>query len=313
MQEIRGLDLEVSRVCNLNCAECGRRYSSSFSGEDKKFLTPEDLLSYLEYLPKLPIVGMMGDGEPLLNPNFGELLNILSSHGIKVVLTSNGTLIDGEIVRGWKGKIDRIHVSLDSLNPERLDFLRSGSNLDQILAGLDLVRSEGIPLVINMLIFRGNIDEIVEVGGLCSLLGAKLILLVPIYYSDDLTGGFTSRPFTTPEEVALLDGSLKELDRLGIVHNKVSPYPKIESCPFEEWPYLTMDGLLYSCTIMAGRGYKDVYYMGEPTRVECDSFLVGNIKEGFDTLWMRERYGRSRNGRNRYCNVCLVRRGLACY
>ena len=66
----RMIDLEVSRICNLNCPACMRRADSSLAQARKEtpYRTLEDFREVHKQIPTLATLNFMGDGEPLMNP-----------------------------------------------------------------------------------------------------------------------------------------------------------------------------------------------------------------------------------------------------
>lgn len=102
--------LEITNVCNLSCAFCpGTR-------REKGFLSPEDfgllagkLRPHTEYL----YLHLMG--EPLLHPRLGEILARAEALGFRVMVTTNGTLLEerGGLLLDSPA-VERVSVSLQS-------------------------------------------------------------------------------------------------------------------------------------------------------------------------------------------------------
>ena len=84
----RKIYLEISNICNLSCAFCPgtRRQKRAMTEEDLKVLLPK-LRSYTDFL----YFHLMG--EPLCHPKLGTFLELAHSHGFRVILTTNGTLL----------------------------------------------------------------------------------------------------------------------------------------------------------------------------------------------------------------------------
>lgn len=80
--------LEISNICNLNCAFCPgtRRPKRAMAGEDLCILLPK-LRPYTDFL----YFHLMG--EPLCHPKLAEFLTLAGSYGFRVILTTNGTLL----------------------------------------------------------------------------------------------------------------------------------------------------------------------------------------------------------------------------
>ena len=80
--------LEISNICNLNCAFCPgtKRQKRAMTEEDLAVLLPK-LRPYTDFL----YFHLMG--EPLCHPRLGDFLELAHSHGFRVILTTNGTLL----------------------------------------------------------------------------------------------------------------------------------------------------------------------------------------------------------------------------
>ena len=86
--QFRKIYVEISNLCNLNCAFCPgtKRPPRKMTPAEFASLAPK-LRPYTEYL----YFHVMG--EPLCHPKLGEFLEIAHCHGFRVILTTNGTLL----------------------------------------------------------------------------------------------------------------------------------------------------------------------------------------------------------------------------
>lgn len=112
--------LEITDICNLSCSFCPG------TSRPKKFLSPAEfemlaakLRPYTEYL----YLHLMG--EPLLHPQLEKILDICRVLEFKVIVTTNGTLLDerGGILLGAKA-VHRVNISLQSFEANRGGQLR---------------------------------------------------------------------------------------------------------------------------------------------------------------------------------------------
>ena len=89
MKRFNKIYLEISNVCNLSCAFCPgtKRVKHIMTEQEFTALMPK-LRPYADYL----YFHLMG--EPLLHPNLAEFLKIAGDFGFKVILTTNGTLLN---------------------------------------------------------------------------------------------------------------------------------------------------------------------------------------------------------------------------
>ena len=84
----RKVYLEISNICNLSCRFCPgtKRPKKALSEEEFSVLLPQ-IRPYTDYL----YFHLMG--EPLLHKQLARFLELAGSHGFKVILTTNGTLL----------------------------------------------------------------------------------------------------------------------------------------------------------------------------------------------------------------------------
>jgi cyclic pyranopterin phosphate synthase len=105
-------------------------------------------------------------GEPLVRKGILGFIRELSSiKGLKdLSLTTNGVLLKGFAQKLKEAGLQRINVSLDSLNRERFEKLTRGDSLSDVLVGIDAALEAGLkPVKINMVVIKGfNDDEITE-------------------------------------------------------------------------------------------------------------------------------------------------------
>ena len=88
MKRFRKVYLEISNVCNLRCSFC--------PGTQRKarVMDPEEFLSLMPKLqPYTDFLYFHLMGEPLCHPHLEEYLQIAGQFGFKVILTTNGTLL----------------------------------------------------------------------------------------------------------------------------------------------------------------------------------------------------------------------------
>ena len=84
----------LTRTCNLRCVHC---YSDSNAMQYPGELTWEQMQDVVDDLAayKIPSLLLSG-GEPLIHPRFFDLVNKASEAGLKLTISTNGTLITPE-------------------------------------------------------------------------------------------------------------------------------------------------------------------------------------------------------------------------
>lgn len=155
----RSLRLSVTDRCNLRCRYC-------MPAEGMKWLDREELLSDDELVRIVGLFASLGitelrvtGGEPLVRPGLPALIGRLSEAvGIREVsMTTNGVLVADAIDDLVANGLQRINVSVDSLDPERFAAITRRDDLDRVLEGLAACeRHETLrPIKVNAVALRG--------------------------------------------------------------------------------------------------------------------------------------------------------------
>lgn len=124
--------LELTNSCNLNCVFCPRRVMAKHLGFLDIDLAKRLIDEMAEHLP-VSVVPFFR-GEPLLHPNWDEILLYMKQRGLgPIQLTTNATLMDEEVA----GKlidigVDFVSFSLDTLDVEKYENARQGANYSQV-------------------------------------------------------------------------------------------------------------------------------------------------------------------------------------
>jgi len=88
MKRFKKIYIEITNLCNLSCSFCPKTKRKSTYMSQEHF---ERIIG--EITPFTDYVYLHVKGEPLLHPMLGSFLSICSKHGLKVNITTNGTLI----------------------------------------------------------------------------------------------------------------------------------------------------------------------------------------------------------------------------
>ena len=168
---LKDLRISVMDRCNFRCIYCmpEEKFHSGFN-----FLKSSERLSFDEILRITKLFTDLGvskiritGGEPLLRVNLTELIGDLST--LKkiedIALTTNGVLLKKYSEELKASGLNRITVSLDSIDPEQFRKMSGGrGNLETVLEGIDAALSVGFKkLKINAVIKRGtNDDQVIE-------------------------------------------------------------------------------------------------------------------------------------------------------
>jgi cyclic pyranopterin phosphate synthase len=159
---INYLRLSVTDRCNMRCFYCMPKEGVA-KKEHTAILSYEELLLIAETavgigIEKIRITG----GEPLVRAGIvGFLERLARIPGLKhLALTTNGLLLEEMAADLYRGGVQRLNVSLDSLNPQTFSDITRGGDLARVLAGLDAAEKSGFPPPkINCVIMRGVNDS----------------------------------------------------------------------------------------------------------------------------------------------------------
>lgn len=161
---INYLRLSITDRCNFRCRYCMPAEGVPLCEHDS-ILRYEDLLRISRVAAELGIekVRVTG-GEPLVRKGvIGFLQQLKEIHGItEVAVTTNGALLS-EMSEGLKAAgVERLNISLDSLQPQTYESITRGGDLSQTLHGLEQAEQAGLKLKLNMVVMRGVNDQEVE-------------------------------------------------------------------------------------------------------------------------------------------------------
>ncbi|MDO4905000.1 MAG: GTP 3',8-cyclase MoaA [Lautropia sp.] len=167
---LHDLRISVTDRCNFRCSYCMPR---EVFGKDHPFLPHSALLSFEEISRLAQIFIGLGvrkirltGGEPLLRRNVERLIEQLAAlrrpdgRPVELTLTTNASLLARKARMLRQAGLDRITVSLDSLNDALFRRLNDADfPVARVLAGIDAAREAGFPNIkINMVVRRGLND-----------------------------------------------------------------------------------------------------------------------------------------------------------
>lgn len=162
------LRISITDRCNLHCMYCKPGENVSNPAEKtSSLLTVDELAAIVQAAASLGIkkVRITG-GEPLLREDLAEILRVIArTPGIEdVALTTNGTYLKERLPELQRAGLQKVNISLDSLNPETYRRITGDGNLLPVLEGIDEALRLGMdPIKINMvLLHEVNHTEIPE-------------------------------------------------------------------------------------------------------------------------------------------------------
>lgn len=129
-ESIAIIQLQYDYRCNFSCQHCSiKRFQNkgTFAFNDKQTITLEDVKNLYQQADKLGLARTtITGGEPLLFPDLDGLVEAINPQKFYINCDSNGWLLTEEKAKHLKSiGIDRIQLSIDSLNEEEHDSFRN--------------------------------------------------------------------------------------------------------------------------------------------------------------------------------------------
>lgn len=167
---IRDLRVSLTDRCNFRCFYCLPNGEPPLARKDT-ILTFEEIEEICRVFVSLGIEKIrLTGGEPMLRKDIEKLIAKLSKlkdekHGLKdLALTTNGFSIPEKAKSLKTLGLDRLTISLDSLDRENFKAITGKDELENVIASIEAAKSAGLePVKINAVIVRGrNENEISE-------------------------------------------------------------------------------------------------------------------------------------------------------
>ncbi|WP_163557454.1 GTP 3',8-cyclase MoaA [Halomonas sp. NO4] len=164
-RRVRYVRISVTDRCDFRCVYC--------MSEDMTFLpraqvlTLEELATVARAFVELGVEKIrLTGGEPLVRRNIGHLVSEIGAlPGLKdFAMTTNGAGLGKHAVALRDAGLQRLNISLDSLDPERFRRLTRTGDLERVLAGIRAARDAGFGRIkLNAVILKGrNDDEVMD-------------------------------------------------------------------------------------------------------------------------------------------------------
>ncbi len=168
---MRDLRISVTDRCNVRCVYCMPR---EVFDADHAFLPQHAILSFEEIrrlagafvalgVQKIRLTG----GEPLVRRDLARLVSSLATLDVELTLTTNGSLL-AKHARALKAAgLDRVTVSLDSLDDRTFRAMNDADYpVAKVVEAIEVAAAEGLgPVKINMVVKRGvNDSEVVRMA-----------------------------------------------------------------------------------------------------------------------------------------------------
>jgi len=164
---MRDLRISVTDRCNFRCVYCMPRevFDAGY-----RFLPHDAILSFEEIARLARVFAGLGvskirltGGEPLVRRHLHRLVAMLSELDAELTLTTNGSLLAKQADELKKAGLDRVTVSLDSLDDATFRAMNDADfPVAKVIEGIEAAAAAGLgPVKINMVVKRGVNDHAV--------------------------------------------------------------------------------------------------------------------------------------------------------
>ena len=159
-REVDYLRVSVTQRCNFRCQYCMPEKPFEWTPKEN-LLSYEEMFSFIKIaidngIKKIRITG----GEPLVRENLDQFIKMINTYksDIDLALTTNGYLLKSQVEKLKKAGLNRINISIDSLEKETFWYLTKKNVLQNVLDGIDAAVDAGMIVKLNSVILK-DINE----------------------------------------------------------------------------------------------------------------------------------------------------------
>ncbi|MCA1959926.1 MAG: radical SAM protein [Desulfomonile sp.] len=300
-----GLDLVLTKACNLRCLFCVS-YGSLTGERWMSFELYERIAARLFWVAH--DVFVCSGGEPLLYPRLQDAMRLVRDNRARSTVTTNGMLLRSEVA-SWMIEDQSVHelcISFDGARKHTLERIRRGADYNAILSNIGrlnrLKMSQGVEyprMWFRFVAMRTNVEELPAMIELCARYGLYKVVVKYLNVSNEMD--FEESLFRHPESAAeAFERTRHKADELGI-EVELPPLPGANDsggkCRYP-WTF---------CQIDTDGSIRFCYHSWRQR--------IGFFNDDFAAVWRGEHYHELRRTVNSaspyypYCRYCVVRRG----
>ncbi len=313
-ENITQVYLELSTYCNLSCRGCMRRSIDNFKPahmDPDKAAAITDRMKSIESLERIVLLGF---GEALCNPDFLPILSSLRGLGKRLVLVTNGLLLDAHIAEFLAGlPLDELWVSWDDSVDGGTPIARLGADHSLInrniraLSGIKCAMESLNPILgIEVVLTRHNRGFLKDILRHGREIGAEKFIVTHLFpYTEELMNltAYGEKPWR-------LSGIRNNGSGNGNFIMPEGNYNEKRKCPFIEKGTIvvTVDGDVAPCPELAYP--HTAYYFGSGRGYGRTVFGSINLEEPLE-IWNKREFAAFRGRFQSYsfseCRICPAR------
>ena len=157
----RDLRVSLTDRCNLRCTYCMPEDFGAWT-PNAHLLTRAEIVRVIRVAVECGVSAVrLTGGEPLLHPEVVDIVRDIAClpNAPKIALTTNGLLLERLAGPLANAGLDRVNISLDTLDRQRFAEITKRDRLKDVLAGIAAAQDAGLtPIKINTVLMRGVND-----------------------------------------------------------------------------------------------------------------------------------------------------------
>ncbi len=263
----------------------------------------------LDSFPFVTTVGLIGLGEPLLHPNFLEIMKILKSRKIAIDSSTNGTLLDEKMAQALVAlNVDQLAISVDGATSNTFESIRTGAKFGQVIENTKILVNEKKKakktkphITFTIVGMRQNVVELPALIELAHQVGVEEVCFQHISsYSREID----KRHLDQSEETATILRKAIQISSKNGVELALRPLEPTPQPCLMPWfgLYITQDGDVRACPYIGCLTCPmEEWYEGIPIPTNPEDVTFGNVlKEDFRDIWNCQKYRRFRTELKRF-------------
>ena len=185
------VEIDLTNNCNHKCSFCF--YADSIGRGRMPFLVTDVLKERIKEMRQLGVKGISftGGGEPMLHPDFMNILNYTKQLGFDVGLITNGSAINEKKIKQLNEDLTWIRISMAGGDPKSYQKVQGVNQFQKVIDNLKLIYDEKISqksqlnIGVRVLITPNNINSLLNFHKKFNNIGVDYIQVAPDQYTKD--------------------------------------------------------------------------------------------------------------------------------
>jgi len=311
LRQLPLVTLYLSERCNSRCITCDYwRHGVADMGLDSvRRLLPDLARLHTE-------VALISGGEPLLNPEWPQIAELLRAQGLKLWLLTSGLSL-AKHARRAAALFEAITVSVDGTDPATYEAIRGLDAFDKVCEGIRAAAQTGAPVSVRVTLQRANFQQLPQFVELVRRLGAHQVSFLAVDVANPHAfarqDDFTSDLALRTEELPVLAGLIDELEhayagefRSGLIADSPRKLRRIHQyfsavCGVADYPRVRCNVFEYSAVLGAKGSVSPCFFISGPPGAKWHDDFEGVLNQ----TSMRALRAQIRSGSRPECSRCV--------